>query len=88
MYNNYITTRVDHEELDDNKILIDGKIYTYNGGNDPEYQDDGVLNISYWHLYDGDGEITNMVYAFDYIECDDPCEWSDNYGNPHVLIFG
>ena len=87
MYSNYVASRLDYEDIGSNKLLIDGKVYTYNSDNDPEYQQDGVLDISYWHLYDEDGEQTDMVYAFEHIECEDPQEWSDEYDNPHVLIF-
>ena len=87
MFSNYIASKIDHEEMDNYQIKIDGKIYTYYGNDDPEYQNDGVLDISYWTLYDEDDEPTNMVYAFDHIDCDEPNEWSDEYDNPHVLFF-
>ena len=77
MFNNYIASTVNYEEMDGYQIKINGKIYTYYGDEDPEYQDDGVLNISYWRLYDEDDEPTDMIYAF---------EWSDEYDNPHVLF--
>ena len=87
MFSNYIASEINYEEMDDYKIKIDGKIYTYNGDDDPKYLDDGVLDISYWTLFDENDEPTNMVYAFEHIDCEEPNEWSDEYDNPHVLIF-
>ena len=89
MFTNYVSSKVKFEDLGDSKLKINGKIYTYDDTLDPEYQDDGVLDISYYTLEDEDGEPTNMVYAFDAIECEDPQEWSDSYDvdNPYVLEF-
>jgi len=90
MFNNYIAKRMDYKDIGDNKLLIDSKIYTYNDSVDPEYQDDGVLDISYFPLFDEDGEPTNMVFAFDKRDdVSDSQEWCDEYdaAHPYVLRF-
>jgi hypothetical protein len=89
MFTNYISSKVKFEDLGDSKLKINGKIYTYDDTLDPEYQDDGVLDISYYTLEDEDGEPTNMVYAFDAKDCENPQEWCDQYDadNPYVLEF-
>ncbi|MBA1335864.1 MAG: hypothetical protein HPY66_1682 [Firmicutes bacterium] len=74
---NYIASKILFKNLDVEKytVQIDGKIYHWYGDDDPEYLDDGVLDISYWDLFDADGKPTNMVLAFDRREdMDDPQE--------------
>ncbi|MEN6312776.1 MAG: hypothetical protein ABFD25_00855 [Clostridiaceae bacterium] len=90
MHNNYIANKREYEDLGDNKLRIDGKIYSYDGKLDPEYQDDGVIDISYYPLVDEDNEPTNMVFAFDKREnVSGPQEWCDEYDaeHPYVLSF-
>lgn len=91
MHSNYITSKMDYEDLGDSKLLVNGKTYTYNDNVDPEYQDDGVLDISYYPLVDEDDEPTNMVLAFDKRTDgrDEPQEWCDEYdaNHPYVLAF-
>ncbi|MFA5307336.1 MAG: hypothetical protein WC365_07855 [Candidatus Babeliales bacterium] len=92
MFTNYISSQKDFEEIDHSKgtVKIDGKTYHWNKDNDPEYQDDEVLDISYWTLHDEDGESTNMVLAYDKRDdVEDPQEWGDEYDadNPYVLAF-
>ena len=87
---NYIAHKLQFEMLKDCKLTIDGKVYTWNENVDPCYQNDGVLNISYYPLVDEDGEPTQMILAFDKNEnAEDPQEWSDEYdaNNPYVIEF-
>ena len=92
MRSNYIASKMDYENFDGQNctLEIDGKTYHWNGDNDPEYQNDGVLDISYWELLDDDDDTTDMVLAFYRLEdVEDPQEWSDEYDAdcPVVLIF-
>ena len=89
MFINYIASKVDYKDLGDGKLEIDGKVYFADETRDPEYQDDGVLDISYFPIYDGEDNLTNMVLAFDRNDVaeENANEWGDMYNNPHVLIF-
>jgi hypothetical protein len=91
MYNNYIASKVSFEDLDGHNctVVVNNKHYHWRGYNDPKYQDDGVLDISYWDLFTEDDEATNMVLAFDKRTdgCDEPQEWADEYDYPYVLVF-
>jgi hypothetical protein len=90
---NYVASVVDFKSLDDVNctVQVDGKTYAWRGDNDPEYMDDGVMDISFWVLLDGDDNETDMVLAF-YRRDDgrkDPQEWSDEYDvdHPKVILF-
>lgn len=88
--NNYIASKVNFTKKDDNIFEINGKIYSVDYDLDPEYIDDGVLDISYYKLYDENDEESKYILAFDKIEdIEDPQEWSDVYdsNNAYVLEF-
>jgi hypothetical protein len=88
--NNYIVSEVEYDDLDNDQYQIDGKIYHVHSNLDPEYQNDGVLDISYWVLYDEEDEPTDYILAYDKIadvDQEDISEWSDEYDNPHILHF-
>lgn len=85
--NDYIAETMEHEIIDDKTVKVDGEFYTFYSDLDPQYENDGVLNISYWDLYDGDNEFSNMILVYDYIECEDPQEWSDSYAGGRVIRF-
>jgi hypothetical protein len=89
--NNYIASKVSFRETA-NGIEIEGKLYEPNYDFDPDYIDDGVLNISYYNLYlsGGNMEPTGYLWVADKKEnVEDPQEWSDVYDadNMYVLIF-
>jgi len=89
--NNYIASKVKFEEIDPNTFRINNAIYTVNHDKDSQYIDDGVLNLSYYHL-EKDGEQSQYILAFDKIEDVEPediSEWSDEYdsNNPYILEF-
>ena len=83
---NYIARKKEFEILEDGKLLIDNKIYTYNDNLDPQYID-GILDISYYPIIDEDGEQTNMMFAFDKREdVSEPQEWGDVYDAEHPYV--
>jgi len=89
--NNYIASKVKFEEIDSKTFKINGEYYTMNHDKDPEYIDDGVLNLSYYRL-EKDSEQSKYILAFDKIEDveqESISEWSDEYdsGNPYILEF-
>jgi hypothetical protein len=92
-FTNYIANRLPFEYVDGrhDQIVVDNKVYTILDNSDPEYMDDGIVDISFFNLQDDGGEIVdNMFWAFDKIEdVGDPCEWSDEYDadHPFVIIF-
>lgn len=89
---NYITRKINFEILESEGntelIKIDGKIYTvdYNG-NDPEYINDGVLDLSYYNLIDEDGEeLADHILAFDATGNPDAEEWGDQYDVENMYV--
>ena len=84
---NYIARKREFKIIEDGKLVIDNKVYTYNDSNDPQYIDDGVLDISYFPIVDEDGEQTTMMYAFDKRDdVEDPQEWGDEYDSEHPYV--
>jgi len=92
---NYIAKRISFKILEAEgnieKVRIDGKVYRADYSPDPEYIDDGVLDISYYRLEDEDGDIVaDMILAFDRREdVTEPQEWADEFDveNMYVLRF-
>ena len=87
---NYVASKVSFKETS-NGIEIAGKLYEPNYDVDPEYANDEVPNISYYNLYEVDGEMeyTGYIWVADKKEnVIDPQEWSDEYDadNMYVLI--
>jgi len=87
--NNYIASKVDFLDLGNDKFEIEGKVYSVDYDRDPQYKDDGVLDISFYPLTIN-SEDSEYILAFDKLDdVEDPNEWSDEYdtNNYYVLVF-
>ena len=90
---NYIATKKEFKTLESEGnseiIEIDGEIYKADcDKEDPEYINDGVLNLSFYHLKGEDGENSPKYFlAFDKRDdVEDPQEWSDEYDVDHMYV--
>lgn len=74
-------------EIDREKftLVVEGKTYHWDGSKEPEHQADDVYDydISYWPLHNENGELTDMLLAFD--NMNDKGQNLYNIDNPHVL---
>jgi len=84
---NYTISKINYEQLSNDKFKIDEKIYKVNHSEEPNYWNDSVLNISYHKLYDQNGEESIYVLAFNRIEGVTSEEWSEEYDieNQYIL---
>lgn len=84
---NYIAKAVEFKEVNRDTFIIKGKTYKVKWDKDPEYINDGILDISYWDLYDTDDEETEYVLAFDKRENPEVInEWADEYDTENMYV--